>query len=104
MWAIGERLLLPKVTPSAPPVGDDDGKGRGPSGPVSGGPGPNGGGPGGGWLSRKLDELMKEAGKANETTYRREELDRRPREPGRGPDRDADAPRPRKKSKPGKRR
>ena len=105
MWAIGERLLLPKVSPASPPVGGDDdkGKGRGPSGPDSG---PNGGGgPGGGWLSRKLDELMKEASKANETTYRREELDRRRRELERGPEREEDRPRPgKKKSKPGKRR
>ncbi|QDV34068.1 YidC/Oxa1 family insertase periplasmic-domain containing protein [Tautonia plasticadhaerens] len=105
MWAIGERLLLPKVSPSSPPVGGDDGgngKGRGPSDPDSG---PNGGGPGGGWLSRKLDALMKEAAKANETTYRREDLDRPRRDLDRGAEREGDRDRPgKRKSKPGKRR
>jgi YidC/Oxa1 family membrane protein insertase len=108
IWSISERKLLPKVAKAQLPLADDDLDGPGPDGKGRGkGPGPESGGPGGGWLSRKLNELMKEA--AKETTYRREELERRRRDLERGPaaapaEREGDRARPRKKSKPGKRR
>ncbi|WP_169976258.1 YidC/Oxa1 family insertase periplasmic-domain containing protein [Tautonia rosea] len=113
VWSISERLLLPKVS-KTPTIGTDgeegpdrDGKGRGPGGSDKG-PDSNGGS--GGWLSRKLNDLLQEASK--ETTYRREELERKRRElersgasstPGPGPDPSRSRPN-KKKTKPGKRR
>lgn len=111
VWSISERLLLPKVTktPAIDADGDEgpdrDGKGRGPGG---NGKGPDSNGGSGGWLSRKLNDLVQEASK--ETTYRREELERKRRElerSGAAPAPGADPGRSRpnkKKTKPGKRR
>ncbi|RUL83085.1 membrane protein insertase YidC [Tautonia sociabilis] len=105
IWSIGERLLLPKLSKSPAPGAGPGGTGD--DGPDGKGPSSGGGAPRGGWLSRKLDELMKEA--AKETTYRREELERRRRELETGAssapsDRDRDRSRPKRKTKPGKRR
>ena len=64
LWAICERLLLPKVmhTPAAITAEDDEidgGKGDGPGGKGPASP-RNGGG---GWLSKKLEALLEEAAK-----------------------------------------
>lgn len=111
VWSISERLLIPKGTTKTDLGGgsdeegsDRDGKGGGPGG---NGKGPDTNGGGGGWLSRKLKEVMEEASK--ETTFRREDIDRRRRELERtttppAPGTDRDPQKPRKKSKPGKRR
>ena len=66
LWAICERLLLPKVTHSSPvkPAPDDDlpPGGRGGSGGNGFG---NGSGPAkrGGWLSQRIEKLLEEAAK-----------------------------------------
>lgn len=79
LWSIGERLLLPKIAKGgAPPLpGSDD------SGPNDGPKPPEAPPSRGGWLTRKLQELMEEAEK--ERTYRREAADK---EKDRAPDRD----------------
>jgi len=118
LWSVSERLLLPKsagaLQVKAAKEGGSDGQDR--SGSGGGRPGPGGGSPGGkpgpngGWLSRKLDELMKEAEKAK--TYQRELKERSSNggaaEGGSGPKPGGSPPpRPRpgkKRSRPGKRR
>ncbi|CAN5887365.1 hypothetical protein BH23PLA1_BH23PLA1_16310 [soil metagenome] len=115
-WAIGERLLLPKMAGKpAPPDEEGDSKGKSDSGGSSG-PHGNGDsdGPSGrrGWFSSKLTKLMEKADQ--ERTYRREALERggareQPSSSpasGREAGREGKKPRskPKPKSKPGKRR
>jgi YidC/Oxa1 family membrane protein insertase len=77
LWAIGERLLLPKMTgkTQVSPIKGDDSQPPPPSG-GRGGRGPDGGGgrgPGGngaprGWLAQRLEKLLEEA--AHDRTVR----------------------------------
>ncbi|HEV3165905.1 MAG TPA: YidC/Oxa1 family insertase periplasmic-domain containing protein [Isosphaeraceae bacterium] len=102
MWAIGERLLLPKMAAahtSSPPdaKGDDGSPPGGGNGkwPFGGGKGPNGGnGKVGGWWAKqmeKVEKLMDEA--AKDGTHRNDDRDR---------EKDKEPVRPR--ARPGKRR
>ncbi|HWE38252.1 MAG TPA: membrane protein insertase YidC [Isosphaeraceae bacterium] len=92
LWAICERLLLPKVIHTPPsPAADDRPGGGGPGLPKK--PGGNGSS---GWLSRKFEQLLEEAAKQQTI---RNESDARSAKPQ---PRDNDRNRPR--SKPGKRR
>jgi len=98
LWAIGERLLLPKLAAAhalaveakgegEPPAGGGRGWLGGGNGGSGGKGGPSGNG-GGGWLSRRIEKLLEEA--AVDRTVRNDDP------------KDRDKSRP--KAKPGKRR
>ena len=110
LWAIGERLLLPKITHAAPAVeaggasdesGDDKGGGKGPFGgfnPFGGGKG-NGDGNGAkvkppGRFAQFMERVLDEAQK--DPTYRKV-LEERDGKTGEGKERERDRDRPRPK-------
>jgi YidC/Oxa1 family membrane protein insertase len=114
MWAIGERLLLPKVTHAhaAAPAGADGGDSGGDSGPDRRGPGFNGDGPRGGKpgpdgerarakppgrIAQFFERVLEEARK--DGTYRKmvDDRDGSQREVERDKDRPRPRPKPRKR-------
>ncbi len=108
LWAVGERLLLPKVVlvPKRREGGEPgDANGTSPAG----GPKPGGGG----WFSRKIEELMKEAerqrmlrdGMPNQRSEAQStSLRKRPAPTASTPPQERRNPKKRGKTKPGKRR
>jgi len=98
LWAIGERLLLPKMMPSAaasPAKAEDDQRGGDRGGPGGqGGAGGKGGGNGfgGGWLGQRFEALLEEA--SRDRTVRNDDGKGRKKGPDRGQPR----------ARPGKRR
>lgn len=105
LWAVGERLLLPKMAAahvkSAPDRKGGDNSSGGGSGDGKGGPGrggPGGNGKPGGWLSQQFEKLLDEA--AKDRTHRNEQRAKDAPEKDKEKDRDKGRPR----ARPGKRR